>query len=191
MLVQADVDGEKLEDLEFNFFFLLLVVAGNETTRNLISGGMQALIEHPDQRQRLIDDPSLMPAAVEEMLRYISPIMYFRRTATADTEIHGQAIKEGDKVTLWYGSANRDEDAFPNPDVFDAGRTPNAHVALGAGGPHYCLGASLARLETQLMFEELLRRLPDIELNGPVSRLRSYFINGIKHMPVTFTPEKG
>ena len=191
VLVQAEVDGEKLEDLEFNFFFLLLVVAGNETTRNLISGGMLALIEHPEQRQRLIDDPSLMPAAVEEMLRYISPIMYFRRTATADTEIHGQAIKEGDKVTLWYGSANRDEDAFPNPDVFDAGRTPNAHVALGAGGPHFCLGASLARLETQLMFEELLRRLPDIELNGPVSRLRSYFINGIKHMPVTFTPEKG
>ena len=191
VLLGADSGGEKLEDLEFNFFFLLLVVAGNETTRNLISGGMQALIENPEQRQRLIDDPSLMPTAVEEMLRYISPIMYFRRTATSDTEIHGQTIKEGDKVTLWYGSANRDEDAFPNPDVFDVGRTPNTHVALGAGGPHFCLGASLARLETRLMFEELLRRLPDIELNGPVSRLRSYFINGIKHMPVTFTPEKG
>ena len=191
VLLEAEVDGEKLEDLEFNFFFLLLVVAGNETTRNLISGGMQALSEHPDQRQRLIDDPSLMPTAVEEMLRYVSPLMYFRRTATSDTEIHGQPIKEGDKVTLWYGSANRDEDAFPNPDVFDVGRTPNAHVALGAGGPHFCLGPSLARLEAKLMFEELLRRLPDIELNGPVSRLRSYFINGIKHMPVKFTPEKG
>ena len=191
VLIQAEVDGEKLEDLEFNFFFLLLVVAGNETTRNLISGGMQALIESPDQRQRLIDDPSLMPTAVEEMLRFVSPLMYFRRTATSDTEIRGQAIKEGDKVTLWHGSANRDEDVFPNPEILDVGRTPNAHVALGAGGPHFCLGASLARLEARLMFEELLRRLPDIELNGPVSRLRSYFINGIKHMPVTFTPEKG
>ena len=191
VLLNADVDGEKLEDMEFNFFFILLIVAGNETTRNLISGGMLALMENPDQRQRLIDDPSLMPTAVEEMLRYVTPIMYFRRTATSDTEINGQSIKEGDKVTLWYGSANRDESVFPNAEAFDVGRTPNAHLALGAGGPHFCLGASLARLETKLMFEELLRRLPDIQLNGPVSRLRSYFINGVKHMPVTFTPEKG
>ena len=190
VLLNAEVEGEKLEDAEFNFFFLLLAVAGNETTRNLIAGGMLAFFEYPDQWERLKDDPSLMPKAVEELLRWISPIMYFRRTASKDNVIHGQQIKEGDKVTLWYGSANRDPDAFENANTFDIGRDPNPHVALGAGGPHFCLGASLARLEGRVMFEELLRRLPDIESNGPVSRLRSYFINGVKHMPVTFTPEK-
>jgi cytochrome P450 len=117
--------------------------------------------------------------------------MYFRRTASKDTEIHGQAIKEGDKVTLWYGSANRDPEAFPEPNNFDVGREPNAHVALGAGGPHFCLGASLARLEIRLMFEELTKRLPDIRLAGDPSLLRSYFINGVKHIPVEFTPEQG
>ncbi len=188
VLLDAEVNGEKLEDMEFNFFFILLIVAGNETTRNLISGGTLALMENPDQRRRLIDDPTLMPSAIEEMLRWVTPIMYFRRTATADTQINGQQIKAGDKVTLWYGSANRDETHFPDPDRFDVGRTPNAHVAFGGGGPHFCLGASLARLEGRVMFEELLRRLPDIELNGPVSRLRSYFINGIKHIPVKYTP---
>ena len=190
VLLNAEVDGEKLEDMELNMFFLLLAVAGNETTRNLISGGMLTLFEHPDQWQRLKDDPDLMPAAVEEMLRWISPIMYFRRTASKDTEINGQKIKEGDKVTLWYGSANRDPDQFENANTFDVGRDPNAHVALGAGGPHFCLGASLARLEIRLMFEEIVNRLPDIRLAGEVSLLRSYFINGFKHMPVEFTPEK-
>ena len=189
VLLDAEVDGEKLEDMELNIFFLLLAVAGNETTRNLIAGGMLAFFEHPDQWQRLKDDSSLMPTAVEELLRWISPIMYFRRTASKDNVIHGQQIKEGDKVTIWYGSANRDPDAFESPNTFDVGRNPNAHVALGAGGPHYCLGASLARLEIRLMFEEITKRLPDIQLNGDVSLLRSYFINGFKHIPVKFTPE--
>ena len=191
VLLQAEVDGEKLEDMELNFFFLLLAVAGNETTRNLISGGMLAFFENPDQWQRMKNDATLMPTAVEEMLRWVSPIMYFRRTASKDNVIHGQQIKEGDKVTIWYGSANRDPDAFENPNKFDVGREPNAHVAFGAGGPHFCLGSSLARLEIRLMFEEVLKRLPDIRLDGDVSLLRSYFINGYKHMPVTFTPEKG
>ena len=190
VLLNAEVDGEKLEDMELNMFFLLLAVAGNETTRNLIGGGMLAFFENPDQWQRLKDDSSLMPTAVEEMLRWVSPIMYFRRTASQDTEIHGQKIKEGDKVTLWYGSANRDPEAFEDPNKFDVGREPNAHVALGAGGPHFCLGASLARLEIRLMFEEVVKRLPDIRLAGDVSLLRSYFINGVKHIPVEFTPEK-
>ncbi len=190
VLLNADVDGEKLEDMEFNFFFLLLVVAGNETTRNLISGGMLAFFEHPEQWQRLKDDPSLMPTAVEEMLRWVTPIMYFRRTTSKATEIHGQQIKEGEKVTLWYGSANRDPDHFENPDTFDIGRDPNSHVTFGGGGPHFCLGSSLARLEIRIMFEEILKRIPDIHLAGDVSLLRSYFINGFKHIPVEFTPEK-
>lgn len=190
ILMQADFDGEKLDPLEFNFFFLLLSVAGNETTRNLISGGMQALMERPGERQRLLDDPSLIPTAIEEMLRWVTPVMYFRRTATQDTEIRGQAIKNGEKVTMWYGSGNRDEDVYPNGDTFDVGRDPNPHLTFGAGGPHFCLGASLARLEIRTMFEELLRRLPDMAQAGPTPHLRSNFISGIKHMPVTFTPEK-
>ena len=191
VLLNADFEGEKLEDMELNMFFLLLAVAGNETTRNLIAGGMLTFFENPDQWQRLKDDPDLMPSAVEELLRWISPIMYFRRTASKDTEIHGQQIKEGDKVTLWYGSANRDPDAFENPDSFDVGRDPNPHVALGAGGPHFCLGASLARLEIRLMFEEITKRLPDIQLAGDVALLHSFFVNGFRHIPVKFTPEQG
>jgi cholest-4-en-3-one 26-monooxygenase len=190
VLIDAEVDGEQLSDMEFNFFFLLLAVAGNETTRNLISGGMLALIEHPKERERLRTDLSLMPAAVEEMLRWVTPVMYFRRTAMRDTELGGKAVKEGERVTMWYVSANRDEEAFPNADRFDVRRDPNAHVAFGGGGVHFCLGASLARLEIRVIFEELLRRLPDVELAGPVARLRSNFISGIKHMPVTFTPER-
>jgi cholest-4-en-3-one 26-monooxygenase len=190
ILLQADVDGQKLDTMEFNFFFLLLSVAGNETTRNLISGGMKALMEHPDQRQRLLDDRSLIPSAVEEMLRWVTPVMYFRRTTTQDTEIRGQPIKKDEKVTMWYGSANRDEEVYPDGDVFDIGRDPNPHLTFGAGGPHFCLGASLARLEIRIMFEELLQRLPDMELVGHTPYLRSNFISGIKHMPVRFTPEK-
>ena len=189
VLMEADVDGAELSEAEFDAFFLLLSVAGNETTRNATSGSMLALIEHPDQRARLIADPSLMPTAVDEMLRWVSPLIQFRRTATRDTEIRGQKIREGDKVVMYYPSANRDEDVFPDADRFDIGRTPNEHVAFGPGGPHFCLGANLARLEIRVMFEELLRRLPDMELAGPVQRLRSNFINGIKHMPVKSTPE--
>jgi cholest-4-en-3-one 26-monooxygenase len=189
VLMAAEVDGEKLTEVEFDSFFLLLAVAGNETTRNLISGGMLALIEHPAERARLLADPSLMPTAVEEMLRWVSPVMYFRRTAMRDAELHGQPIREGDKLTVWYGSANRDEEMFADPERFDVGRRPNDHLAFGIGH-HFCLGANLARLEIQIMFEELLRRLPDLELGGPVERLRSNFINGIKRMPVRFTAER-
>jgi cholest-4-en-3-one 26-monooxygenase len=190
-LITAELDGEKLSDIEFNVFVLLLAVAGNETTRNLISGGMLALMEHPDQRDRLIADlDGLLPTAVDEMLRYVSPVQYFRRTATVDTEIRGVEIKAGQKVTMWYGAANRDEDVFPNAQEFDVGRTPNAHIAFGGRGPHYCLGASLAKLEIEVMFDEILRRLPDMHLAGEPERLRSILIAGIKHLPVRYTPER-
>jgi len=188
VLMRGEVDGERLSEMEFDSFFLLLAVAGNETTRNLISGGMLALLEHPEQRQRLLADMSLLPTAVEEMLRWVSPVMHFRRTATRDTELRGQKIRERDKVVIFYPSANRDEEIFPDGDRFDVGRTPNEHLAFGIG-EHFCLGSNLARLEIRLLFEELLTRLPDIELAGPVHRLRSNFIGGIKRMPVRFTPE--
>jgi len=189
VLLQAEVDGERLTEAQFDSFVMLLSVAGNETTRNLISGGMLALIEHPEQRARLLADPSLLPTAVEEMLRWVSPVMVFRRTAQTDCEISGQPIREGDRVTIWYASANRDEDVFTDAHRFDVGRTPNDHLGFGIG-PHFCLGAHLARLEIRVMFEELLRRLPDIELAGPVERLRSNFLNGIKRMLVRFTPRR-
>jgi cholest-4-en-3-one 26-monooxygenase len=187
-LCAAQQGEAPLSDLDFGAFFLLLAVAGNETTRNLISHGMMLLIEHPQARERLIGDPSLIPSAVEEMLRMSAPVMYFRRTATADTELRGKRIREGDKLTLWYPSANRDEEVFDDPDRFDITRNPNEHLAFGVG-QHFCLGASLARLEIRVMFEELLKRLPDIQHNGPVSTLRSHFINGVKAMPVVFMPE--
>jgi cytochrome P450 len=164
-------------------------VAGNETTRNLLSGGLLALIEHPAERAKLRADPALLPGAVEEMLRWVSPVMHFRRTATRDTEIRGRRIRAGDKVVVYYVSANRDEDVFVAPDRFDIRRTPNEHLAFGVG-THFCLGSSLARLEIRILFEELLRRLPDIELAGPVRRLRSNFINGIKEMPIRYTPDR-
>src|SRR6266511_1522572 len=188
LLLTGEVDGEKLSVLEFNVFFLLLAVAGNETTRNLITGGTLALIEHPDQRDQLLDAPDGVAVAVEEMLRYVSPVNYFRRTATRDTEIRGVPIKAGDKVTLWYPAANRDPDQFPEPHTFDVDREPNDHVAFGGRGPHFCLGANLARFEINCMFEELLPILPDMELTGPVERLHMNLINGIKHMPVRLTP---
>ena len=186
VLMRAEVDGEHLTEMEFDLFFLLLAVAGNETTRNLISGGMLALMQHPDQWRRLLGDRSLVPAAVEEMLRWVTPVMQFQRTAQRDTEIAGVPIAEGDRVGLFYVSANRDEAVFDEPDRFDVGRTPNDHVAFGAGGPHHCLGNNLARLEIRVMFEELLERAPGIEPNGPHRKLRSNFINGIKAMPVRF-----
>ena len=189
VLMTGEVDGERLTEMEFDLFFLLLVVAGNETTRNAISGGLLSLIQHPEQRARLAMNPRLMPTAVEEILRWVSPVICFRRTCIADTELRGQKIREGDKVVMFYPAANRDEAVFPQADKFDVGRTPNEHLAFGLG-THFCLGNSLARLEIKVMFEELLRRLPDIELAGPIEWLRSSFINGIKRMPVRFTPER-
>jgi cytochrome P450 len=183
-LMEAEVDGEQLTEMEFDLFFMLLAVAGNETTRNLISGGMLALIEHRDQWRRLLADPSLLDSAVEEMLRWVTPVMQFQRTAQRDTAIGGVPIKEGERVALYYISANRDEAVFDEPDRFDVGRTPNDHITFGGGGPHFCVGANLARLEIRTMFEELLRRVPDIELSGPPRKLRSSFLNGIKSMPV-------
>jgi cholest-4-en-3-one 26-monooxygenase len=190
-LLNAEIDGEALDDMEFNVFFLLLAVAGNETTRNAISHTMLALIEHPEQRQRLLDHPEMIDTAVEEFLRWATPVMNFRRTATADTVIGDQEIAEGDRVVMWHISGNRDETVFDDPYTFDIGRNPEhnlGHIAFGGGGPHFCLGANLARAEIKVMMEELLRRAPEAELAGPVERLRSNFINGVKRMPVRFTP---
>ncbi|MGQ0803529.1 MAG: cytochrome P450 [Actinomycetota bacterium] len=186
-LLDAEVDGEHLSPAEVNLFFLLLAVAGNETTRTAIGHGMLAFCERPDQWRRLRADRSLVPTAVEEILRWSTPIIHFRRTAKEATEIGGQAIKSGDRVVVWYCSANFDEDVFDDPTRFDVGREPNDHVAFGGGGPHFCLGANLARLEIRVMFEELLDRFAHVELAGPVERIRSNFTNGLRHMPVTFT----
>jgi cholest-4-en-3-one 26-monooxygenase len=184
ILAHAEIEGDQLSQLEIDLFFLLLAVAGNETTRNLISHGTLALIENPDERERLIANPDLMDSAIEEMLRYATPVMHFRRTATRDVEIGGKPVKEGDKVVFWYVSANRDETVFEDPQKFDVGRTPNEHVAFGGGGSHFCLGANLARVEIKIMFTELMAEMPRLELAGEVKRLRSNFINGIKHLPV-------
>ncbi len=188
-LMNAEVDGERLSAQEFGSFFILLVAAGNETTRNAISHAMKALTDFPEERARwLADFERLTPTAVEEIVRWASPVIHFRRTAVKDTEIGGQKIAAGDKVVMWYNSANRDEAAFDDPHRFDVGRTPNEHVGFGAGGPHFCLGANLARREIAVMFDELLHRLPDIEVSGPPAMLQSAFIHGIKRMPCRFTP---
>ncbi|MGA2209785.1 MAG: cytochrome P450 [Acidimicrobiales bacterium] len=184
ILAHAEIEGDRLDQLEIDMFFMLLAVAGNETTRNLLSHGMLALMENPDERRKLIERPELLESAIEEMLRYASPVMHFRRTATRDTEIGGQHVAEGDKVIFWHASANRDEAVFDDPDRFDIGRSPNDHVAFGGGGSHFCLGANLARLEIRVMFTEILREMPALELSGDVQRLCSNFINGIKHLPV-------
>jgi cytochrome P450 len=189
-LLAAEVDGERLSEFEFDMFFMLLINAGGDTTRNLVSGGMLVLLEHPAQHAQLVADLSLLPAAIEEMLRYCTPVIYFRRTATRDTELRGRRIKAGDKVVLFYSSANRDEDVFAAPERFDITRSPNDHLAFGGGGAHFCLGANLARLEIRAMFEQVLTRLPDLALAGPVEHLSSNFINGLRRMPVQFTPSR-
>jgi cholest-4-en-3-one 26-monooxygenase len=186
VLTQVEVEGEQLSSFELELFFLLLTVAGNETTRNLISGAMAAFFEHPDQWQMLRDDRSLLPGAVEEMLRFVTPVMNFRRQTTAAFELGGQTIEEDSKVVFFHISANRDELAFENPQTFDITRNPNPHMAFGAGGPHFCLGANLARMEIRVMFEHLLDRMPDMELAGDVQRLQSAFISGVKHIPISF-----
>jgi cholest-4-en-3-one 26-monooxygenase len=187
-LIDAEVEGEKLDQLELDLFFMLLIVAGNETTRNLMSGAMVAFFDHPDQWEKLRQNRSLLPNAVEEMLRFVTPVMHFRRTVVADTELGGQALQEGDKIVFWHTSANRDESVFTDPDTFDIARSPNNHIAFGGGGPHFCLGANLARMEIMVMFDRLLDRIPDIRLDGEVQRLQSNFINGTKHIPVAFAP---
>jgi cholest-4-en-3-one 26-monooxygenase len=189
-LTQVELDGERLSDMELELFFLLLTVAGNETTRNLMSGALHAFFQFPDQWQRLVADPSLVTPATEEMLRFVTPVMNFRRTATSDLELRGTALKEGDKVVFFHTSANRDEDLFDDSQTFDIARDPNPHIAFGGGGPHFCLGANLARMEIRVMFEHLANRLPDLHQNGDVQRLQSQFINGVKHLPVAFTPVK-
>ena len=189
ILIESEVDGEKLTDEDILWFSFLLILAGNETTRNAISGGMLTLNDHPDQRARLQADMSLLPVAVEEILRYVSPVTHMARVALADTTVRGQKVAKGERVVMWYPSVNRDEDVFPDADRFDIARTPNDHLAFGIG-EHFCLGAGFARLELKVMFEELFRRFPDIHVSGPVERLRSNFIGGIKHLPVSFTPER-
>ena len=177
-------DGEPLTATEFDNYFLLLIVAGNETTRQAISSSMLALIENPEQREFLANNPDKLPTAVEELLRWASPVYHFRRTATRDVELHGQRIKEGDKVVMWFASGNRDEEVFADPYELDVTRYPNEHVAFGKGGPHNCLGNQLARMEIRLMFEALLPRLESIEVAGDVRRVRSNFVNGVKELPV-------
>ena len=182
-LVLAQDEGI-LNEREYHNYFSLLMIAGNETTRHTISAGMLALMENPDQMELLREDPDRIAPAVEEILRWASPVMHFRRTATRDTELRGQEIAAGDKVVTWYISANRDEEIFPDPYRFDVTRSPNDHVTFGPGGPHFCLGAHLARLETKILFQELLPRVRSIEPAGSVERIRSNFVNGIKRMPV-------
>jgi cholest-4-en-3-one 26-monooxygenase len=186
-LLHAEVEGEKLSDLDFNSFFLLLAIAGNETTRTVTTNGMLALIQNPAERARLLARPALIPSAVEEILRFAPAVLSFRRTVTRDTMIRGTKIRENDKVVLWYPSANRDEEIFAEPDRFDVTREPNDHLAFGVG-EHYCLGANLARMELQEIFRGILARLPDLELAAEPRRLRSNFINGVKEMRVRFTP---
>jgi methyl-branched lipid omega-hydroxylase len=189
VLVHAEIDGERLTKSEIGSFFVLLTAAGNETTRNAISHGMKALADHPDQRKKWMDDfETIAPTAVEEIVRWATPVIHFRRTATADTTIGGQAIRAGEKVVMWYTSADRDERVFDAPERFDVTRTPNDHVGFGGPGPHFCLGAQLARREITVMFRELFRRIPDLEVTGAPAYLASNFIDGIKHLPCAFTP---
>ncbi len=187
-LVHAEVDGDRLSVDEIGSFFVLLTAAGNETTRNAISHGIKLLCDHPDQRQLWQSDfDTHYKTAIEEIVRWASPVIYMRRTTMCDTEIGGQALREGEKVWLLYSSANRDEDAFEDPYRFDITRTPNEQVGFGAGA-HFCLGANLARREMAVMFRELFRRMPDIEITAEPERLMHNFIHGIKHMPCRFTP---
>ncbi|HUC00059.1 MAG TPA: cytochrome P450 [Solirubrobacterales bacterium] len=183
VLVHAEVEGERLEDHEIVMGFFLLMAAGNDSTKATYASGMRALIENPDQRQLLLDDPSLIPSAVEESLRMFPAFGHFRRTATCDTELGGQEIKDGDKVVLWYVSSNRDETRYEDPDRFDVTRNPE-HQAFGAGGRHFCLGTALARLELKILFEETLARYPSMEIAGRPVFVESAFLNQLKTLPV-------
>ena len=182
VLVHAEVEGQKLEEQEIVMGFFLLVAAGNDSTKATYSSAMRALMENPDQRQLLLDDPSLIPGAVEEALRMFPAFAHFRRTATKDTELTGQKIKEGDKVVMWYASSNRDEDRYEDPDRFDVLRNPE-HQAFGAGGRHFCLGTALARLELKILLEETLARYPNMEITGTPIYTESGFLNQLKTLP--------
>jgi len=182
-LANNRVNEEPIPTFELLSFFALLIIAGNETTRNAVSGGLYALINNRDQWEKFKRDPSQAPSAVEEILRWTSPVVQLARQATADTEVNGQKIAEGDLLVLFYPSANRDEEIFNEPSRFDIGRSPNHHIAFGIG-EHYCMGANLARLELQIMFRQLAQRLEEVEQTGPVARMRSSFVGGIKHMPI-------
>ncbi len=183
VLVHAEIDGEMLADHEIVMGFFLLVAAGNDSTKATFTSGMKALLDHPDQMQELIDDPSLIPMAIEECLRMFPAFGNFRRTATKDTEIHGHPIAEGDKVVMWYVSSNRDETRYEDPDVFDIHRKPE-HQAFGAGGRHFCLGTALARLELKVLFEETLKRYPKMTPNGEAKPASTAFLNQFKTLPV-------
>jgi cholest-4-en-3-one 26-monooxygenase len=189
VLVHAEIDGQQLEEHEIVMGFFLLVAAGNDSTKATYCSGMRALMEHPEQRRLLIEDPSLIPAAVEESLRMFPAFAHFRRTATRDTELGGQPIREGEKVVMWYVSSNRDESRFEDPDRFDVRRDPD-HQAFGAGGRHFCLGAALARLELRVLFEETLARYPQMELAGRPIMAESAFINQLKTLPVRLRPDR-
>jgi cytochrome P450 len=186
-LVQAEIDGQRLTDEEFNWFFLLLVNAGGDTTRNLVAGAVEVLLDNPAELARLEADPDgLMSTAVEELLRWVSPVVHMRRTARHDTVLGGQPIAAGDKVAVFYGAANRDETVWPDADRLDLGRQPNHHVAFGGGGPHMCLGAHVARMEIAALIREIVTRMDNIRLAGPIERLPSTFIAGPKHFPICF-----
>ncbi|MCV7031419.1 cytochrome P450 [Mycobacterium sherrisii] len=188
-LVEAEVDGDRLTSAEIASFFILLVVAGNETTRNAISHGVWALSRFPEERQKWWSNfEALTATAVEEIVRWASPVVYMRRTLTRDFELSGVSMAAGDKVALYYNSANRDETRFDNPWAFDVARNPNPHLGFGGGGAHFCLGANLARREIRVAFDELRREIPDITVTGKPARLLSQFIHGIKHLPVSWTP---
>jgi cytochrome P450 len=182
-LVNGSFKGSSLRSLTLNMNFFLLLIAGNETTRNALSGGVQALCEHPDQFEKLRQDPSLLPQAIEEMLRWATPVMQFRRTPLRDTEVAGQEVRKGDKLVMYYGAANRDPAVFSDPETFDITRRPNPHLAFGTG-THFCMGSHMARLEMRVTLEELLKRFPNLSLSGPPERLHSNFISGIKRMPI-------
>jgi cytochrome P450 len=184
-LAHGRVNGESIPQFETLSYFALLIIAGNETTRNAITGGIYALINHPEQWQQLKRDPALIPSAVEEILRWTSPVIQFTRIAMRDTTLRNQKIREGEVLALFYPSANRDEEVFADPFKFDIQRTPNPQIAFGIG-EHYCLGANLARLELQIMFRQLVERLESIEMTGPIERMRSSFVGGIKHMPIRY-----
>ena len=185
LFANAEVDGEKLPMMDVLAYCLIIVVAGNETTRNATSGGMLALAQHPAELAKIRKNPALLPVAIEEILRWTSPIIHFARTATEDVELRGKRIRKGDQLALYYPSANRDEEIFADPFTFNVERDPNRHLAFGIG-EHFCAGAHVARLELEVAFKHLLPRLAEVEVAGPISRLRSNLVGGIKHLPIRY-----